>query len=69
MLVQSDRLHGLYLEVHAAERLAQPIAEEARKKDVAEVMAAIEKYGEQYRRHENLKAIKKDGTASVFANQ
>ena len=45
-------------------RLAQPIAEEARKKDVAEVMAAIEKYGEQYRRHENMKAIKKDAKTS-----
>jgi hypothetical protein len=44
-------------------RLAQPIAEEARKKDVAEAIAAIEKYGEQFRRFQNLKAIKKDGTA------
>jgi hypothetical protein len=45
-------------------RLAQPIAEEARKKDVAEVTSAIEKYGERFRRFENIKAIKKEAQAS-----
>jgi hypothetical protein len=44
-------------------RLAQPIAEDARKKDVAEAIAAIEKYGEQFRRFQNLKLIKKDAAS------
>ncbi len=40
-------------------RLAQPIAEEARKKAVAEVTTAIEKYGKAYRRYLDVKNIRK----------
>ncbi len=41
-------------------RLAQPIAEEARKKAVGEVTAAIEKYGKELRRYEAVKSVKKN---------
>ncbi len=41
-------------------RLAQPIAEDARKKAVAEVTAAIEKYGKDYRRYQDVKSVKKN---------
>jgi hypothetical protein len=40
-------------------RLAQPIAEDARKKALAEVVAAIEKYGKAYRRHLIVKSVRK----------
>jgi len=40
-------------------RLAQPIAEEARKKAVAEVMPAIERYGKTYRRYLDRKNVSK----------
>lgn len=40
-------------------RLAQPIAEEARKKAVGEITAAIEKYGKDYRRYESIKTVAK----------
>ena len=40
-------------------RLAQPIAEEARKKAVAEVTTAIDKYGKAYRRYLDVKSIRK----------
>jgi hypothetical protein len=40
-------------------RLAQPIAEEARKKATGEVVAAIEKYGKAYRRYLDAKNIGK----------
>src|SRR5262249_44724342 len=41
-------------------RLAQPIAEEARKKATGEVVAAIEKYGKGYRRYLDAKNIGKN---------
>jgi len=41
-------------------RLAQPIAEEARKKATGEVVAAIEKYGKAYRRYLDAKNIGKN---------
>jgi hypothetical protein len=40
-------------------RLAQPIAEEARKKAVGEVISAVEKYGKTYRRYLDVKTVKK----------
>jgi hypothetical protein len=40
-------------------RLARPIAEEARKKAVAEVMSAIEAYGKKYRRYHDVKSVRK----------
>jgi hypothetical protein len=40
-------------------RLAQPIAEEARKKAVAEVTTTIEKYGKALRRYNDVKNVKK----------
>jgi hypothetical protein len=40
-------------------RLAQPIAEEARKKAVGEVISAVEKYGKAYRRYLDVKSVKK----------
>jgi hypothetical protein len=40
-------------------RLARPIAEEARKKAVAEVMSAIEAYGKKYRRYRDVKSVRK----------
>jgi hypothetical protein len=46
-------------------RLAQPIAEEARKKAVAEVTTAVEKYGKALRRYNDVKSVKK--TADVQA--
>lgn len=44
-------------------RLARPIAEEARKKAVAEVISAIEAYGKKYRRYHDVKSVRK--TADV----
>lgn len=44
-------------------RLAQPIAEEARKKATGEVVAAIEKYGKAYRRYQDVKNVRKTGDA------
>jgi hypothetical protein len=41
-------------------RLAQPFAEDARKKAVAEVTAAVEKYGKAYRRYLDVKNVRKD---------
>jgi hypothetical protein len=41
-------------------RLAQPIAEEARKKAVGEVTTAIEKYGKELRRYEAIKSARKN---------
>src|SRR6185436_8173237 len=41
-------------------RLAQPIAEEARKKAVAEVTTTIEKYGKALRRYNDVKSVKKN---------
>src|SRR5262249_22361364 len=41
-------------------RLAQPIAEEARKKAVTEVTTAIEKYGKALRRYNDVKSVKKN---------
>jgi hypothetical protein len=41
-------------------RLAQPIAEEARKKAVAEITSTIEKYGKAFRRYESVKTVKKN---------
>jgi hypothetical protein len=40
-------------------RLAQPIAEEARKKATAEIVAAVEKYGKTYRRYLDAKGMGK----------
>jgi hypothetical protein len=40
-------------------RLAQPIAEEARKQAVAEVTTAVEKYGKALRRYNDVKSVKK----------
>jgi hypothetical protein len=42
-------------------RLAQPIAEDARKKAVGEIVAAIEKYGKAYRRYLDVKNVRKTG--------
>jgi hypothetical protein len=41
-------------------QLAQPIAEEARKKAVAEVTTAVEKYGKALRRYNDVKSVKKN---------
>jgi hypothetical protein len=41
-------------------RLAQPIAEEARKKAVGEIVSAIEKYGKAYRRYQDVKSVRKN---------
>lgn len=40
-------------------RLARPLAEEARKKAVAEVMSAIEAYGKKFRRYHDVKSVRK----------
>ncbi|HMC10064.1 MAG TPA: hypothetical protein VKH44_02195, partial [Pirellulaceae bacterium] len=42
-------------------RLAQPIAEEARKKATSEVVTAIERYGKTYRRYLDVKNVRKTG--------
>jgi len=44
-------------------RLAQPIAEDARKKAMSEIVAAIEKYGKAYRRYLDVKNVRKTGDA------
>ena len=41
-------------------KLAQPIAEEARKKAVAEVTTTIDKYGKALRRYNDAKTLKKN---------
>lgn len=48
-------------------RLAQPIAEEARKKAVAEVTAVVEKYGKALRRYNDVKSVKKNSTVEAPA--
>lgn len=41
-------------------RLAQPIAEDARKAAVAEIVATIEKYGKAFRRYHDVKSVRKN---------